>query len=139
MSQFRNNQIFAFRRNKSLVVLFGVLNEKEAYRVARNLLKGLRARMYRGRSETPNLSPPIRGEAQAKVLREIRKQTKDFSSHWAEFTAAGLAKVKNLEAYVKRKLVAAGDFKDLRKKVASHSLLSTLPPPNSISGIHECG
>jgi hypothetical protein len=54
-----------------------------------------------------NLSPSIRVKAQAKALREIRKQTKNFSTHWAEFSAAGLAKVKDLEPSVKRKLVAA--------------------------------
>ena len=123
MSQFRNNQIFAFR-NKSLVVLFGVLNEKEAYKVARNLLEDFALEGIEEEARRRNLSPPIKGEAQAEVLREIRKQSKDFSSHWAEFTAAGLAKVKNLEAYVKRKLVAAGDFKDLRKKVMSQSLVT---------------
>ena len=115
------------------------MNEKEAYKVARNLLEDFALEGIEEEARRRNLSPPIKGEAQAEVLREIRKQSKDFSSHWAEFTAAGLAKVKNLEAYVKRKLVAAGDFKDLRKKVAPHSLLSTLPPLNNISGIRERG
>jgi hypothetical protein len=60
---------------------------------------------------------------QAKALREISKQTENFSTHWAEFSAKGLAKVTDLEDYVKRKLVAAGDFNDLRKKVVSQSLV----------------
>jgi hypothetical protein len=36
----------------------------------------------------------------------------------------GLAKVTNLEDYVKRKFVAAGDFEDLRKKVVAQSLFN---------------
>jgi hypothetical protein len=62
-----------------------------------------------------NLSPLIREKVRAKTLREISKQTESFSTHWAQFSARGLAKVKDLEAYVKRRLVAAGDFKDIQK------------------------
>jgi hypothetical protein len=61
---------------------------------------------------------------QAKELREISKQTENFSTHWAEFSAEGLAKVTDFEAYVKKKLVTAGDSKDLRKKIVSTSMVS---------------
>jgi hypothetical protein len=67
----------------------------------------------------------MREKVRLKAFREIRKQTENFSTHWAEFSAKGLAKVTDLEAYVKRKLVAAGDFKDLRKKVISQPLFSS--------------
>ena len=63
-----------------------------------------------------NLSPLIREKVRAKTLREISKQTESFSTHWAQFSARDLAKVKDLEAYVKRRLVAAGDFKNIQKK-----------------------
>ncbi len=101
-----------------------MLSEKQAYKVARNLLKDFALECIEEEATRQNLSPSIREKAQVKALREIRKETENFSTHWAEFSAAGLAKAKDLEAYVKRKLVAAGDFKDLRKKVMSQSLVS---------------
>ena len=61
---------------------------------------------------------------QAKTFHEISKQTENFSTHWAQFSAKGLHRVTDLEGYVKRKLVAAGDFKDLRKRVVSQSMVS---------------
>jgi hypothetical protein len=60
-----------------------------------------------------------REKVRAKMLREISKQTENFSTHWAQFSARGLARVTDLEAYVKRRLVAVGDFKDLRKTIVS--------------------
>ena len=84
-----------------------MLSEKRAYKVARNLLKDFALECIEEEAKRQNLSPSVRGKAQAKALREIRKQTKNFSTHWAEFSAAGLAKVKDLEPSVKRKLVAA--------------------------------
>jgi hypothetical protein len=50
-------------------------------------------------------------------------RTENFSTHWAEFSAKGLAKVTDFEAYVKKKLVTAGDSKDLRKKIVSTSMV----------------
>jgi hypothetical protein len=104
--------------------IFGVLSEKQAYKVARNLLKDFALECIAEEATRQNLSPSIREKVQAKALREVSKQTENFSTHWAEFSAKGLAKVTDLEDYVKRKLVAAGDFKDLRKKVVAQSLLS---------------
>jgi hypothetical protein len=81
----------------------------------------------------------------AKTLREISKQTESFSTHWAQFSARGLAKVKDLEAYVKRRLVAAGDFKDIQKKVASQSMVSLNPitkktkSNKAMIGAQSCG
>ena len=102
-----------------------MLSEKQAYKLARNLLIDFALECIEEEATRQNLSPSIRGKAKAKALREIRKRTENFSTHWAEFSPAGLAKVRHLEAYVKRKLVAAGDFKDLRKKVVSQSLVSS--------------
>jgi hypothetical protein len=99
--------------------LFGVLSKKQAYKVARNLLKDFALECIAEETTRQNLSPLIREKVRAKTLREISKQTESFSTHWAQFSARGLAKVTDLEAYVKRRLVAAGDFKDLRKKIVS--------------------
>jgi hypothetical protein len=41
----------------------------------------------------------------------------------AQFPVRGLVRVKDLEGYVKRKLVAAGVFKDLRKKLMSNFMI----------------
>ena len=99
--------------------IFGVLSKKQAYKVARNLLKDFALECIAEEAIRQNLSPLIREKVRAKTLREISKQTESFSTHWAQFSARGLAKVTDLEAYVKRRLVAAGDFKDLRKKIVS--------------------
>jgi hypothetical protein len=99
--------------------IFGVLSEKQAYKVARDLLKDFALECIAEETTRQNLSPLIRNKVRAKTLREISKQTESFSTHWAQFSARGLAKVTDLEAYVKRRLVAAGDFKDLRKKIVS--------------------
>jgi hypothetical protein len=99
--------------------IFGVLSKKQAYKVASNLLKDFALECIAEEATRQNLSPVIREKVRAKTLREISKQTESFSTHWAQFSARGLAKVKDLEAYVKRRLVAAGDFKDIQKKVAS--------------------
>jgi hypothetical protein len=96
-----------------------VLSERQAYNVARNLLKDFALECIDEEATSQNLSPSIREKVQAKALREIRKQTENFSTHWAKFSAKGLVKVADLDAYVKRKLVAAGDFKDLQKKIKS--------------------
>ena len=101
-----------------------MLSEKQAYKVARNLLKDFALACFAEEAARRELSPSIRVKVQSKALREISKQTENFSTHWAEFSAKGLAKVTDLEDYVKRKLVAAGDFKDLRKKVLAQSLLN---------------
>jgi hypothetical protein len=82
--------------------------------------------MHCGRGKTPESSALIGQKVQAETFREIRTQTEDFATHWAQFPARGLVRVKDLEdleGYVKRKLVAAGDFKDLRKKVMSKFLV----------------
>lgn len=102
-----------------------MLTEKQAHKVARNLLKDFALECIEEQARRQKLSPSIKDKAEAKAFREIRKQTENFSTHWAASPPAGLAKVKDLEAYVKRKLVAAGDFKDLRKKVASQSLVGS--------------
>ena len=64
----------------------------------------------------------VEKKCRLKHSAKLVKQTDDFATHWAEFSAKGLAKVTDLEAYVKRKLVAAGDFKDLRKQIVSTSM-----------------
>ena len=101
-----------------------VLSEKQAYKLARNLLKEFAIECIAEEATRQDISPAIREKVQVKALREISKQTENFSTHWAEFSAKGLAKVIDLEAYVKKKLVAAGDFKDLRKKIVSTSMVS---------------
>ena len=104
--------------------LVGVSSEKQAYKLARNLLKEFAIECIAEEMTRQIISPANREKVQAKALRAISRQTENFSTHWAEFTAKGLAKVTDLEAYVKRKLVAAGDFKDLRKKIVSTSMVS---------------
>lgn len=104
--------------------IFRVLSEKQAYKVARNLLKDFALQCIAEEATSLNLSPPIRQKVHAKIFREICKQTENFSTHWAQFSAKGLVRVTDLEGYVKRKLVAAGDFKEIRKKVVSQSLLA---------------
>jgi hypothetical protein len=104
--------------------VLGVPSEKQAYKLARNLLKEFAIECIAEEATRQDISPAIREKVQAKALREISKQTENFSTHWAEFSAKGLAKVTDLEAYVKKKLVAAGDFKDLRKKIVSTSMVS---------------
>jgi hypothetical protein len=119
-------QTLALEAGRALDNIFGVLSEKQAYKVARNLLKEFALECIAEEATSQNLSPSIREKVQAKALREISKQTENFSTHWAEFSAKGLAKVTDLEAYVKRKLVAAGDFKDIRKRAkASFSQAAT--------------
>jgi hypothetical protein len=92
--------------------ILGVSSEKQAYKLARNLLKELAIECIAEEATRQVISPSNREKVQAKALLEISKQTENFSTHWAEFSAKGLPKVTDLEAYVKRKLVAAGDFKD---------------------------
>ena len=104
--------------------ILGVSSEKQAYKLARNLLKELAIECIAEEATRQVISPSNREKVQAKALLEISKQTENFSTHWAEFSAKGLAKVTDLEDYVKRKLVAAGDFKDLRKEVVAQSLLN---------------
>ena len=87
--------------------ILGVSSEKQAYKLARNLLKELPIECIAEEATRQVISPSIREKVQAKALLEISKQTENFSTHWAEFSAKGLAKVTDLEAYVKRKLVAA--------------------------------
>src|SRR5262249_23931082 len=94
----------------------GMPSEKQAYKLARSLLKDFALERIAEEATRQNLSPSIRQKVQAKTLTEIKRQTENFSAHWAQFSAKGLVRVTDLEAYVKRKLVAAGDFKDLRKK-----------------------
>ena len=97
--------------------VLGVLSEKQAYKLARNLLKEFAIECIAEEATRQDISPQIREKVQAKALREISKQTENFSTHWAEFSAKGLAKVTDFEAYVKKKLVIAGDSKDLRNKI----------------------
>jgi hypothetical protein len=104
--------------------IFGVLSEKQAYKIARGLLKDFALECIAEETTRQNLSPLIREKVRAKTLSEISKQTENFSTHWVQFSARGLAKVIDLEAYVKRRLVAVGDFKDLRKKVVAQTLVS---------------
>jgi hypothetical protein len=98
-------------------------SEKQAFKLARSLLKDFVLECIAEEATRQNLAPPIREKMQAKTLAEIKRQTENFSTHWAQFSAKGLVRVTDLEAYVKRKLVAAGDFKDLRKKVVEKSLI----------------
>ena len=88
--------------------LFDVSSEKQAYKVARTLLKDFALECIEEEATHQNLSPSIRKKVQAKALLEISKQTENFSIHWAQFSARGLAKVTDLEAYVKRRLVCSG-------------------------------
>ena len=62
--------------------LFGVLSEKQAYKVARNLLKDFALECIAAEATRQNLSPSIRQKVQAKALCEISKQTENFSTHW---------------------------------------------------------
>ena len=96
-----------------------MLSKKQAYKVARNLLKDLAIECIAVDATRRNLSPLIGEKVRAKMLREISKQTENFSTHSAQFSARGLARVTDLEAYVKRRLVAVGDFKNLRKTIVS--------------------
>ena len=64
--------------------VLGVLSEKQAYKLARNLLKEFAIECN---AEEATVSPPIREKVQAKALRQISKQTENFSTHWAEFSA----------------------------------------------------
>jgi hypothetical protein len=107
------------------LVLSPVLKEKQAYRVARTLLKDYALECITEEVKCRNLPHSLRQKMQAETLREISAQTENFATHWAQFPARGLIRVKDLEGYVKRKLVAAGDFKDLRKKVLSKFVIIT--------------
>ena len=93
-----------------------MLREKHAYKVARTLLKDYALECITEEVKRRNLPHSLGHKVQAETFREISNQTEDFANHWAQFPARGLIRVKDLEGYVKRKLVAAGDFKDLRKK-----------------------
>jgi hypothetical protein len=100
-----------------------VLTEKQAYKVARNLLKDYALQCIAEEVKRRNLSHSLGQKVQTETFREIRNQTEDFATHWAQFPVRGLVRVKDLEGYVKRKLVAAGDFKDLRKKLMSNFMI----------------
>jgi hypothetical protein len=54
---------------------------------------------------------------------QITQQTENFSTHWVGSPRGVKLRVTDLEAYVKRRLLAVGDFKDLRKKIVSQSLV----------------
>jgi hypothetical protein len=112
--------------------ILGVSSEKQAYKVARKLLKEFALECIAKEAIRQNLPPSIRQKVQANKFREISKQTEDFSTHWAQFSAKGLVRVTDLEGYVKRKLVAAGDFKDLRKKIVSQSLVNINLKPDKL-------
>jgi hypothetical protein len=99
-------------------------SEKQAYKLARSFLKDFALECIAEEATRQNLSPSIKEKVRAKTLAEIRRQTENFSTHWAEFSVKGLVRVTNLNAYVKKKLVAAGDFEDLRKKILAQSLLT---------------
>jgi hypothetical protein len=73
--------------------VLGVLSEKQAYKLARNLLKELAIECIAEEATRQVISPSNREKVQAKALLEISKQTENFSTHWAEFSAKGLAKV----------------------------------------------
>jgi len=105
------------------LVLSPVLREKQAYKVARSLLKDYARECITEEVNRRNLPHSLGQKVQAETFREISKQTKDFATHWAQFPARGLIRVKDLEGYVGRKLVAAGDFKDLRKQVMANFLV----------------
>ena len=67
--------------------------------------------------------------ARSKSWEEFKDERLDFIvsvSEQAEqkFSAKGLTKVTDFEAYVKKKLVTAGDSKDVRKKIVSTSMVS---------------
>jgi hypothetical protein len=100
-----------------------VLREKQPYKIARNLLSDYALECIAEEVKRRNLPHSIGQKVQAETFREISSQTENFATHWAQFPARGLVRVKDLEDYVKRKLVAAGDFKDLRKKVMSKFLV----------------
>ena len=100
------------------------MSEKQAYKVARNLLKDFALECIEEEATRQNLSPSIRGKAQAKALREIRKRTENFSTHWAEFSRR-VWRRSDILRLTERKLVAAGDFKDLRQKIVSQSLVGS--------------
>ena len=110
-----------------------VLREKQAYKIARTLLKDYALECITEEIKRRNLPHSPGQKMQAETLREIIAQTENFATHWAQFPARGLFRVKDLEGYVKRKLVAAGDFKDLRKRVISKflqcPLLTRTPRP----------
>jgi hypothetical protein len=118
------NQGHSLEADESSGSIFGVLSEKQACKIARDLLNDFALECIAEEATRQNLSPLIREKVRAKTLSEISKQTENFSTHWAQFSARGLAKVIDLQAYVKRRLVAVGDFKDLRKKVVAQSLVS---------------
>ena len=98
-------------------------SEKQAYKLARRLLRDFVLECIAEEAFHQNLSHSIKEKMQAKTLAEIKKQTENFSTHWVQFSTKGLVRVTDLEAYVKRKLVAAGDFKGLRKKVLEQSMI----------------
>jgi hypothetical protein len=76
------------------VSIFGVLSEKQAYKVARSLLKDFAVESIAEETTQQNLPPSIREKVQAKTLAEITKQTENFSTHWAKFSARGLGRVR---------------------------------------------
>ena len=102
-----------------------MLKGNQAYKVARTLLKDYALECIAEEVKRRNFPNLLRQKMQAETLREIIAQTENFATHWAQFPARGLIRVKDLEGYVKRKLVAAGDFKDLRKKVLSKFVIIT--------------
>ena len=105
------------------LVLSQCVQRKQAYNVARTLLKDYALECIREEVKRRNLPHSLGQKVQAETFREISNQTEDFVTHWAQFPARGLIRVKDLEGYVKRKLVAAGDLKDVRKKVMSKFLV----------------
>jgi hypothetical protein len=106
--------------------LLDVASEKQACKVAHVLLKDFALTCIAEEVTRQNLSPSIRKKVEAKAALEIRKQTENFSIHWVQSSARGLAKVTDLEAYVKRRLAAVGDFKDIRRKVENVVVCSLL-------------
>jgi hypothetical protein len=66
--------------------IFGVLREKQAYKVARNLLKDFALECIAEEAKRRNLPPAIGQKVQADTFREISKQTENFASHWAQFS-----------------------------------------------------
>ena len=80
-------------------------SEKQAYKLARSLLKDFALERIAEEATRQNLSPSMRQKVQAKTLTEIKKLTENFSTHWVRFSAKGLVRVTDLEAYVKRKLM----------------------------------
>ena len=67
--------------------VLGASSEKQAYKLARNLLKEFAIECIAEEATRQDISPAIREKVQAKALREISKQTENFSTHWAEFSA----------------------------------------------------